>query len=169
MSNNFEVKTKKALFINGERITEYNWDKIELLNQGEVIIATNHDGEFALYSKKDGKFLYETDNYISHEIKDDYIIIKIMHIDLPLYGVISLINGKLVVPIAFTYLNLTKYKNVFEIEMSKLVKGYYLSNNGQIVTGATEVTKPNDVEYDFLIDGEWKRYSFIDGIYTSIN
>ena len=168
MSNNFEVKTKKALFLNGERITEYNWDKIEWFANTEIIIATNEEREFALYSKKDGELMYEVDNYISHEIKDDYIIIKIMHIDLPLYGVISF-NGKVIVPVAFTAINETEYKNVFYIEMSKLVKGYYLSNNGQIVTGATEVTKPNDVEYDFLIDGEWKRYSFIDGVYTVIN
>jgi len=168
MSNNFEVKTKKTLFLNGERLTEYIWDNIEFYDNLEIIILTNDEGQFSVYSKLGGDLLYETDNHISHEIKEDYIIIKIMYIDLPLYGIISF-TGKVIVPPSFTDIKETEHENVFQIEISKLVKGYYMAKNGQLILGTTQVNKANDVEYEFLIDNRWRRYSFIDGVYMCIN
>ena len=168
MSNNFEVKTKKALFLNGKQITDYVWDNIQRYENNKLIIATNENKNISIYGINTGKLLFEWGPYFSYKVTPHYIEFAIQDMGMAFYGIVS-IQGKIVVPFAFASVKTTKYApDIWEVTCSKGTKAYYITKTKQVIN-ADDISSPNDFEWDFLIDNKWKRYSYISGIYECIN
>lgn len=167
MSRNFEVKTKKAAFLNGKQITGYVWDKIQICENHNIIIATNENEEISMYSGKTGELLFNWPKYFSYKIIPDYIEFAVQDMGMAFYGAISF-EGKILVPFAFGSVKPTKYAGIYEVTCSKGTKAYYITKTKQVIN-ACDIAKPNDSEWDFLIDNVWKRFSYISGIYQCIN
>ena len=83
------------------------------------------------------------------------------------YGAISF-EGKILVPFAFGSVKATKYAGVYEVTCSKGTKAYYVTKTKQVIN-ADDIAKPNDSEWELLINNKWKRFSYISGIYQCIN
>lgn len=167
MTNNFEVKTKKALFINGSQITGYIWDNIHKIEKHNIIIATNENEKFSIYCGKTGKLLFDWGKYFSYKITPCYIEFVIQDMGMAFYGALSF-EGKILVPFAFGSVIQTSCAGIYEVTCSKGTKAYYITKTKQIIN-ADNVTCPNGADYMFLINNEWKKYSYISGIYTCIN
>ena len=72
-------------------------------------------------------------------------------------------------PFAFGSIKPTKYApDIWEVTCSKGTKAYYITKTKQVIN-ADDISSLNDFEWDFLVDNEWKRYSYISGIYECIN
>lgn len=156
MSNNFEVKEKKALFMSGKRLTDYKWDDIRIYIQHEVIIATNHDDNFTLFSKKTGEMLFELDKHFSYKITPHYVELAIQDMGMAFYGAVSF-EGEIIVPFAFGSVKPTNYAGIYEVTLSKGTKAYYITKTDQVING-DDIHEHDLFEYDVLIDNEWKRY-----------
>lgn len=169
MSVNFDIKTKKALFLNGKQITDCVWDNIQRYENNKLIIATNENKNknISIYGINTGKLLFEWGPYFSYKITSEYIEFSIQDMGMAFYGAISF-EGKILVPFAFGSVKPTKYNGVWEVTCSKGTKAYYITKTKQVIN-ADDIASPNDFEWDFLVDNEWKRYSYISGIYGCIN
>lgn len=169
MSRKFKVKCKKALFLNDKQITDYIYDELNVHKEREIIIATTSEGKFHLYDYEDGKLLFKAEHYSFFWVDDGRTItLSIEEKGKKLWGVISF-KGEVIIPFKFSFIKPTVYYDkVFEVETFTSEKGYYMTKTNQLII-ADDIKKPNGVEYDFLIDNKWKRYSFISGIYDCIN
>lgn len=167
MSKNFEIKTKKALFLNGKQITDYDWDHFNIDNIHEVIVATDEDKYFALFDL-DGDILFELESHIDYEIMPTCILIKVMHIDLPLYGLVSF-NGKILLPFGFTSIKKTHNDNILKIKISDLICGYYILSTNQIILNAEQIQCISKNEYNFFMEDGWNKYVLINGKYEHVD
>lgn len=167
MSRNFEVKTKKALFLNGEQITDYDWDHFDIDNTHEIVVATDEEKYFALFNL-DGDLLFEIEDCLNYEIMPKYILIKIKYIDIILYALISH-QGELLLPFAFTSIEGTTNEDILKIKMSDIVQGYYIISTGQTILNAEDFKVISTKEYSFLIENEWKNHIFVYDKYECVN
>lgn len=167
MSKNFEVKSKKALFLNGEQVTDFEWDHFDIDNIHEIIVATNDEKNFALFNL-DGDLLFQIEECINYEITSKYILVKTMYIDLPLYGLISF-EGKILLPLGFMSITGTTNEDILKIKMCELIQGYYIISTGQSILNAEDFKSDIEEEYRFLIENKWKKYKLVKGNYECIN
>lgn len=167
MSRNFEVKTKRALFLNGEQKTDFDWDHFNIDNVHEIIVATDEEKHFALFNL-DGDLLFEIEDCIDYEITSNYILLKIKYLDLPVYGMLSF-EGELLLPFGLTSIESTESENVVKIKMTDWVFGYYILSTRQLILNASEIKLNSAQEYSFFIENEWKKYSLLEGEFKSIN
>jgi len=164
---NFEVKTKKALFLNGKKVTEYDWDHFDIDNIHEIVVATDEEKHFALFNLA-GDLLFDTGNCTNYEIMSKYVLVKIMYIDLPLYGLISH-EGELLLPFGFKSITGTSDDNVLKINMVDIIEGYYIVSTRQTILKAEDFKSDSLGEYSFLIGNVWRKYTLVDGEYECID
>ena len=167
MSVNFEIKTKKALFLNGQQITDFDWDHFDIDNINEVIVATDEEKYFALFNLH-GDLLFDIGNCINYEIMSKYIWLKIISIDLPFCGLISH-EGEQLLPFVFKSIMGTSNEDVLEIKISDTIKGYYIISTRQAILPAENFKSESINEYSFFMENEWKKYKLINGKYQCIN
>lgn len=167
MSRNFEVKTKKALFLNGEQITDYDWDHFDIDNIHEIVVATDDEKNFALFNL-DGDLLFEIESCLDYEIMTNCILIKFMYIDLPLYALVSL-EGELLLSQAFNSIEKTENKDILKLNMADIIKGYYIISTGQIILNAEDFELKPEGEYCFFVKNKWENYKLVNDKYVCID
>lgn len=163
MSNNFEIKTKKALFLDNRKITDYDWDHFDIDNIHEVIVATNEDKCFALFNLA-GDLLFDISNCVNYEIMPKFIHIKIIAGNFYFCGLISH-YGEVLLPFAFKSIRGIGNDDVLEIKISDTIKGYYIVSTEQVILPAEDFKSEDINEYKFFIGNEWKKYMLTNGKY----